>query len=763
MLSSLEHPLATLDSAEELVVHLDQQPQVLTVSELSDRICVPIPTILDAFAYESNHAAAVSLYEERRLEWGASLRVGDEDVPLPEPHELFEPAADDASHDVAYYLSLGAMWGNIGPGHWTLPKAKLTIPWGGFQGPLLDSIDLGVPGRRARCVAVHEPATSRAAIEVLRAKVIALEAAIHRARERATKHQGHLGLLLKGEQVAELAIRSTRARGKELEPENRRRRLEQLEEVERQFARLQERVLKRLVQDSEARNAAHEVLALFYTSRSEHEGFRATVKAVFEAPERVPSSERDELLMWLERGFAALAASPKAEDFVKEHLVDLMEAACGVLPEHFSELWTDIEEPTIARAVREGWRGAFQQVRRQLDIHGGRPSLLKVLVSNGSIAKRMSSVIAAGFSDLTLGAILTALYQHSGDRAQANKTLAGVLLRYIAFHMVQHRSEVQLAFPPPGATQGQVLAASKQATYDKVLRIVADPDANPKKVADELEALDLGRGFMRTPRAIGFVFAVNALTLFAVVDNDDIGSGERVLGVLVGVGAFTQNAMKFDEMLFVRRTLADAKDPRMAERLSIQNRAGAVVAALGLTLSLITLLKDRSRQRSTGLIALDWGNLLASGSGFASSMLSISGAARLATILGLVGNVLGIAVTVAAIVHTILSRTPATLLESYLDYLEAPLDDGERSIILEHGADLLLELREAISKAKDGLEPFEARIGSRETHPWRGKPNFWKAKLMGFGQREIEAMFDADPAEVGPLFTGPDASSGGPP
>ncbi|MEX1367187.1 MAG: hypothetical protein AB1Z98_28930, partial [Nannocystaceae bacterium] len=206
--------LAEIRSAEELIVHLDTQPRVYTVGELSDYICVPAGTILDSIVLEENHLFAVALYEERRLLWGEALQGENGSIELPHAYELLHESNEGVGYyDVGYYLSMGADFGNEDPFQWELPKLKLRISWGGFTGPQLHPIRTGYVGKRTRCEIEMDTPQVHDAIATLKRRVEALEAAILLARKRADDLRGHLGLTVNGRLVAELAMRARKADG----------------------------------------------------------------------------------------------------------------------------------------------------------------------------------------------------------------------------------------------------------------------------------------------------------------------------------------------------------------------------------------------------------------------------------------------------------------------------------------------------------------------------------------------------------------------
>lgn len=748
-------PFAEIDSSEELIVRLDQAPKELTIEQLSDRICVPTLAIIDSLQLLRNHAFAVALYEGLREEWGGVLLADGEEIPLPLAGALFEQDGDD-DHGVLHYLSLGARLGPVDPTFWRLPKMQFYVTWGGLSGPLLRGIATTSGSRRMECVAVHDETASTTALAELERAIEKLENSMLEAAEQTTRHRAHLGVLVNAGMVVEQA---QRARGaQERDPEEKELQLALLHRIGHQLDQLQARILDHLINNRPARDAARDLLALFQRNNSKHAELQAVIEAILEHPERTPSHTRDRLLLLLERAFAALAASPQAERFVELHLCDLLELACASVPDEFRDEWAELEDHDVAEIAREGWAKAFEDARQSLLIRGQPRSLLSSLVKGGSTVGRMGAVIAAGLSDHTIGAFLTALYRARGSRVAAAKAISGALLRYIAFHCVQHNSRAQRAFPPPGATKVQVLMASKRASYHRVVKILGDTKLGPEERGKRLAELRLDKGFMRTPRAIGFLVAINALSLFLVVNDEKSAVPVKVLGVLAGAGAIGTSILKYQELQYVRRTLLDESDVLEA-KWALQRTAGAIVAGLAFAWSLSILVDDHHKKKGKTVIALDIFGAAGSGSVLMSSVATLWNWTRLATVLGVAGNLIGLAVLVASIIYVITSRGPKQLLEAYLEYLEKPLPgDGDQSFVTKVSADILFSLRQTLDEAEEALAPFKARIGSSEDDPTSGVPTYWKAKHLGFSQNEISALFDVDPVAVAPLFSSPDAT-----
>ncbi|MEX1361555.1 MAG: hypothetical protein AB1Z98_00390, partial [Nannocystaceae bacterium] len=367
-------------------------------------------------------------------------------------------------------------------------------------------------------------------------------------------------------------------------------------------------------------------------------------------------------------------------------------------------------------------------------------------------------------SDQTGGVLLSAAYKATGSRIEAARTIGGVFLRYVAHHCVQHNSPAQRIFVAPGATKADIVRVAKGGTYRQVMNILSDKSLSARDRGERLKDFELARGFSANPRAIGLSVAINAIALFGAVSNDDSDPFATALAVMVGVGALGQAALKHDEYRYVKaRVVVDKYDVEFERKVKFQRSAGAAVAGLALALSIWTYHKDKNKGPTPRSLAV--AGVSSSSASFMSSALSFAKVAtRLASILGIVGNVIGIAVIIASIVDAITSRSPKTLLESYLDHLEAPLeseDEDERSWVSWKTGDLLEELRNAIDDAGDALDSFKPIVGSRDSTPWSGVPTYWKAKKLGFGRNEICALFDVDPVAVAPLFVGADGQEDG--
>lgn len=766
--------LATVDSAEELLVHLDHLPHQVTIADLAGMLCVPITAILESLAKPRNVEFSHALYEQLNAEvWKGELQ-DDEGLlfPLPDTTVLVQGGRGLAEHeDVVYFLSVGARFGPLDPAFWLLPQQKFIVARDEYARADFSQILTSHQGKQV-CLKLFEEPVAHEALGILRGKVEALEKKLKLAAERVADHRLHVGLVQNATRMLQFLEHDQRNRG--FDAEEFRENVANVREVREQFGRLEVRLLDRLNNPRDARNAALDLLGLFRTSRSEHAEFQAVVRAILERPFRVTAVVFHEFTSLLERAFSALAASPAAEDFVKEHLCALLQAVCERMPESAHYLFDDIAGTQVGDTAIHGWRTAFQDIRANLAIGTG-PSLLEGLAKSGSIGKRVLSIVSAALSEGTIAVILQALIERAEGRKIGGQQFAGVMLRYLTYTAVQSKLDAQRAFLAPGASPQQVLLAGKSATLPRVKAILADDSLPAAERTKQLKALQLDKGVSRTPSTIGAMTVINTMALTVLLTDEDAPLSKKIVGTVASAGAFAQTALMAEEFFYVRRPCTGGDDLAVQRRWEVQKKLGVGVAALGLALTIMSFEELRHNKASTtrlSLAALDGvaslfgvlasiGKTLPEGGTDVLLRSSYVYFRAAAPALGVIANVLSIAVVIAVVVHDLLSRTPKKLLEAYLDKIEgnARGDFESTSFVNKNAASIIFEARKAIKRAgDDALGPFKFERG----HPdnlkvFEGRLTVNKAIYLEFTKHEIASMFGVTVQVIEPHFTGPRA------
>lgn len=778
--------IARIDSAEELVVDLDKFPRDLTVLELSQVLCVSIGAVLESLHHPKNENFAFALYEQLESTIWSNGLTTDDGTPfaIPTLADLLQGGRSD-HETVHFYLSHGARFGSVDPAQWVLPRQRFVVQIGDWASPDLTPILTHYEGRQV-CVNALTDDSIEGSIAQLRARVEALEAGLRTRAELQAEHGGHLGLVQNATLVVDLLRRDQKNRhgsaaDRDAEEEEEFRRnfsadqasLERLRDL---FTVLETELIEALSSPPEAVGPAKRLLELLNVRDRRHSDFHEVVRAVLEHPFRLSPTQNQEFFDLVERAFSALAASPLAERFFKEHVCDLLEVVCSAYSGPADEIFEDLAGTELGLVAREGWKEEFAKLRDLLRLPRAPDSLFVTLVRLGSVGKSSMSLVSAALGEATVGHLLKFLFDVSRPgvgsngkaRASAGQKLAGIILRYITFTSVQVRPKSGINVAPPNASDARKLLTFRNGTFARI-RLILQKDLSARERAEALKEFRLDKQVFRTRRALGTFVALHVASLAVVLGDDDEPVPEKVMGVLFHAGGLLQTGLRANEYIFARRFFDRVERPAVHELWNLQRVAGVGVATLGAILAITRAVRG-SRKADPVQEALYLADAVGATLSATGSALSALGSAfsafrilALGSALGMIGTAVAIAVVIAALINQMFDARPGRLLEFYLDLLQGDPDlEFEKSPFTNRvGAITMRKIRKEIDEASDrALAPFKFERGtSGNLNVFKGRLTIHKAIHLGFSKHEIAYLFNSNPADIGVFFQAEDGAA----
>lgn len=734
--------LATIDSGFELLVHLDQLDSKLTVAELAEFLALTAQDILDALPLERNDTFVAALYVELFELWGGELRPVSS-VSTPPPIPLPVPGSELSHGQMLELLRLGIEQGHIAPSAWVLPREPLVVPFNRTHFlQLQQRFELG-PSRHG-FLELESITQTDSILGTLESAVSDLEAEFEARQAKKDKHLEAVALTRKIVFVSYLQERFWHAAGVK-DP----RKLA-IAGVGEAAQNLLEATLEHLASPPSLGAASTRLMALLDPDASTPDAIelRALIELVGRRPMSVHAETRSRLLDLLERAAFNLSRSPDADRYLQQHQLDALEALLAIDLPGLEEALLEAEDPALVEEVRTHWPEPIEAAR---DGKSRSPSPLRHLARIATGSKTAVSVIAAGLSEMTIGTFLGRVHDVAvKGRPRAIRSMAGGLLRFVAYSCVQHRPEVVKFFRAPGLSAAEALKLTKGATYSAVIKLLGTkPPIDPAALqafrqnqAAKLTELKLGQGFMRTRGGIGIMFALNGVLLLHAWSDDSTEPEVRALGVATAMGGLAQTLTRAAELLRVP-WLTTFDDPILKGLQRSGKVLGGVFGALSLLSAYLVLEQTWSDSKSAPLLLRDGINFVGSAVTTASWCLEIVGVTSLAGVLGFVG--LGIGIVGFAVSVAIDVSTPGVEAA-----IEGAMERIEQDAVVASRFREMKALNAALDKARD-QDAFGINrqlVGDVRDQVSASPPTYHSALKLGFSADEIVQLFDSTHVHV---------------
>lgn len=752
MSKRIEYKFAEIDSKEEIVVHLGNLQDEMSLAELAELLAMPQSQILVHMAQARNWHIARELYKTVREkvtdpETGATLPEG-----LPIEAELEFQEVTEQLLVIYNHWGPGVTW------NWPLPKQDLYLPLFPY---LIDQLKLlYMKGPRADRIYSVRRADTAAPVEDYRLAVERLETAMHRraaklwtgyaelfaglglVRSAVDMQQQHWAAELEFGGVSETSFAANKASVDRLS--------DALADLETQAAEEFDHEVF-----AEERAAADDLLHML-SATGPTKPLHVVIEAAFTARETLLPEYLDPLVDYTFRACNALARSCEAERFTREHVGDiLLEAGRDLTPAAKEILERD--GGRLGKDVIAEWNTTIHALRQGLECSKRPVSVLR-WVQRGVRTYRLGlSSVSSILEQGVVAQVMVALRKGFGADATATKVTRGfsqLILRSLANNAVQHREQ-----------KGQLLLAKgdRLSTILKTLDEMQDDVSNFLKTehtraevrkfwvqkGDALKKLQV-RPMPRSGGGAAFRSGISLVALFMIVEpvveaggihGDWRKQSAAWAGIVSGSLSLTEHGSRTMEFAWTGfQRLGEEQIKSFDRWMKYLSGLAALAGAVG--------------NGFRGWMAAERGKsadvFFESAAGLANLAVALGqglmtrSASAWALRVGALLNVGGIAVGIALFaVQIIYERATNLGLRPVLLSLVDTLVELRRSSPLESG---LMKFRELAEEGDTALCTLPEVSGG--PYSLDARPTYWAAARAGFSKEAIALMFGASAHEI---------------
>lgn len=763
---SAQCELATIDSSMELVIHLGNLPAKITVREAADLLGVLDCDIWAALRLDANEKLCKQLYKEMREVWGGTLEA-DLSRPLddswPDVAEL--PPVGQLSHeDVLEYLELGEERGGVPQDRWLLPERDLVLP---SSPDLFDQLR-GVFGhgpRRRRMMEIRLVEHDEHTLDTLKGLVHTLEISLREAAKKFDRAAPGIAALERARHVLHFQDRGWwhEVKKERMTKGQVKKRREAIKDLADALSALQVDALRKSRFPGSERAVAWQLLRHLNGHTAEGAALGRLLESIAVYPWGVTTKIKSELVDYLERAASALARSSHAEEFARDHFLDMLEAACEHPPRGIAEIISSLKRDELRNELTDGWKKTLHDARRGLKAEPAGTSPLAVVARIAKVHRGATKILKSAVSEVTLEAVLRAVHKVNSKSPVGGtaRRVSALFLKYLGFTCIQHSASLgKVYLPPNGNVPVQdALRITKNVTYARVLKLVDEvPDVDPstkaghaalkeywRRAGRDARSMRLHEGFLRTPTLVGLSFLLNAATLLAAVTDEEGSEWRYAMSVTAGALGLSGTALTAVELAYL--PYAKGTDKVLSAIRHTSKAVGGIAGLLFLAVTMWPILEDRRRTRTQRYV--DTMSAVAAGASTASFAADLLAWKAAATGLGIAGVVIGLAALAVTIAVELGESGPEAMVEAYFKYAKDNVEVGEYPIELEAIEGLITEVR-----IEDGFEDLIEIKGSRAPDPLSGSPTWFKAYKLGFSYVEIARLFDSSETEIEIFFMG---------
>jgi len=779
--------IARIDSKEEIVVHLGRLAEPMELPELAELLRIPAIYIFNYLTLPLNEAFARRLY--------ASVRATYKDLPgasgaveLPDDAELEQFAV------VEWTRAVWQVWRGEGqPYFWELPPVDLYLPRvGSLTGQLPLIYARGTSRDRIIKVERVELLLKRAA--ALKPAVEKLEAAIERKFKEKIGAGKSFAELFGGisslHTIVGLQARhwdSELKRG-EISERTWNDYVPEIANVRTAIDNFENAVWRKFEAEliDPERAAADELLDLIGSNGDPD--VQWAIDVAHTRLDDLAVDEADEVLELTHRACSALARSARVKRFVDEHVVDMLEESCLDLPPSVEALLRR-EGGQLGQEVVTEWKEHVAALRRA----AGAPTN-SVLRNTQRATRAYRLGLSATNAILEQGVVaqvMTYLLRGHGDKPAltamqyATRGFALIVLRGLASNAVQHRAKPGELFVAGGQRLSTILQRLNEIDAD-VTKRAAQLAAGQKLEGAWVFWHEKG-GLLKdlqvrpTPRSpLGAVarLSVSAIVL-GLAARSAFGEGEIRGAELVGLGSALLN---FAEHLGRSQEFVHAgAPPRLQwiagdDALQKFDRSMKHLASLG---AAVGALANFAKARAVKGRPDKWHQYMIEHCGGVSNTAVALGQAMMGPMQAIIpapgvlreaeqkfiqriaawmsrygafANAFGVALGVGAFIAQI-------VYDEFIDIgtrkvFFATVDSIAAMPRARGLATDIVALRQAAADNVGCMSALRRAVGEPTDDPMRGIPTFWKAAKLGFSDRAVQLLFDADAADVSVCLQG---------
>lgn len=723
-----ECDFATITSDKELVVHLAAVhqghpfPDELSIGWLCQRLHLIEEEVFDALLRSGNGAFLDLLY-------AAMFKLFPE-VPAspPDVTVLGAPSLKDNSAiagpdpktateiEQLGYLSL--LRTKVHPLRlWPLPAADLFVPL-----PEIVTEQLKTSSKKdeqaSKCYELTPLTPDTNILGELKQRVRALRATIEVATQDHQRDHSRVVVLAKVRSLLELEAHHWRnVKSILTAPADA---LQALDRLDVAVVDVMREAIEVLAERTGQAKAADRLMALFDPAK-EGSKVQFVLKTLAKHPGAYPQDFVDEFFEQLTLSFHMLGQSELKLEFIRDHWLPLVKAACQEVPRSVTDVFEEVGDLAFSTVWDEGWNDDLGLLEVAVGVPG-RVTSLKPLLNVAKGSKLAMGVISAGASDLLILALLKRVefVFTAASSKPASRIMASVMLRFLAAGAIQH----QIA----GTPMLSRTASLKQ--FLNAIRTAKAADASGWfKIGEEFnKKFDLSGRFSRWQAGVG-VTTVAAFTMmaFAILD-DDASPVQRATGFAAGALSGAGVAIGKTEAAAVI-----AGNEVAAKKFGMYGKAvSAAAAVLGVWVA----------ARATR-VAWKVGDTYGAATNAIATMsagLTLAGTVAAASYIGAAATGWGIALGAVALSMAVLGpgTGPASLVRAYWRYAK------QRSgPVAEVSATKLAALESAITLAAPILVDLEGGIGLRgDKLAMFDRPTVHAAHSMGFETPELITMFE---------------------
>jgi hypothetical protein len=782
MAKRIEYKFAEIDSKEEIVVHLGNLRDEISLAELAELLAMPQSQILVHMAQARNWHIARELYKTVREkvtdpETGATLPDG-----LPIEAELEFQEVTEQLLVIYNHWGPGVTW------NWPLPKEDLYLPLFPY---LIDQLKLlYMKGPRANRIYGIRRADTAAPVEDYRLAVERLESAMSRraasvwtgyaelfaglglARSAVTMQQQHWSAEREFGAITESSFEVKKA---------------SLDRLSDALGDVEEAAADEFDREAftEERNAALDLLRMLRAT-GPMKPLHVVIEAAFTARETLMPEYLDPIVDYTFRACNALARSCEAEQFTHEHVGDiLLEAGKNLTPQAKEIL--EREGGRLGAEVVAEWDATILALRQGLEC-SERPISPLRWVQRGVRTYRLGlSSVSSILEQGVVAQVMVALRKGFGMNATVTKVNRGIsylILRSLANSAVQHREKEGELFLAKGERLSKILKTieameDEVSTFLKGNHTFKEAGAFWQAKGAQLKSLQV-RPVPRSGAGAAFrsgvSFVAFVLVLEPVLKDPSPSSKAQVAawcGLVGGALAVTEHGLRAMEFAYARVPplklflVNGTKDFGAFDRwMKVLSGAAALAGAVGNGLRALSA-SERGKGAevffetgagvanfsvAVGQFAMAIGSAIEKGKWARWAGVCL----RLGAVANVAGVAIGLALFAAQLVYDHLTNVGMRpVLLSLIDTLMG-LPRAEPL------TDRLMALRRIAEDSNTALTELESIPGGPFSSGAR--PTFWTAATSGFSMDAIVLMFRttdyAVRAHVGPFFDANKESEG---
>lgn len=753
----VEYEFAEINSKHEIVAHLGDLEDEMTLGELASLFGVTQTEILFALNLPLNALAGRLLYRSVR----ARMTIGtDPDAPELPPDETIAHPVDITN----LLLATAQYWGEGESWTWEMPKQDLYLP---LYDALVDQLTILYARRtktdrkyvvgRADTVRVEdfEMAVTRletamaARASELWAGYAELFAGIGLVRSAVTMQQRHWSAELEFGAITEDSFTKKTA---------------SIDKLSAAVAELEEKAAQDFdgVVYAEERAAAESLLDMLKVDeKGTHLPLQTLIEAAFTNRRTVAPEQLNRVSKATLRACYALAQSCEVERFTREHAVDILEEAGANLTDE-AKVILERDGGKVGAAVIKEWEATILALRRGLHCSSTPISPLRHIQRGIRTYRLGLSGLSALLEQGVVAQVMLGLHRGFGEYSTITKVTRGMswlLLRSLANSAVQHREGSGQVFLASGKRLSEVLKRIDGFEGDFVALISTKPDAATLRKfwfdrGKELKDLQV-RPVPRSGAGAGIRTGVSFIAFLIVLEPmvqrwqkgyaSDAEANAAWYSVVAGGLNLGEHGLRSLEFVYdgappLWRGMDLTNFDRITKGLS---GAAALIGALG----------NYYRWEDAGARGKSVEQFFEAGAGIANLAIGIGqvmmvrstfasawtvGLLRMGAVLNVAGVAIGIALFVAQMVYEHVTNVGARpALMSALDALsKLPRAAAVR--------DVIQEVRSIVENGATALSPLE----NLPTGGSGARPTCWDAVRAGFSQEAIELLFDASRIQV---------------